>query len=445
MLIYLLIFLLLLIAYFAYNSMGKDIVSPAVLFDAPFVAACICAAVYANKWELNMSFDTFLVILSGCFLYTVICWLVHNSKRFRMKRRRLHQFELEKNQIYVSGFKIILVILLQLLSLYVVVNSMRQAVAKMGVSGSLSTVMYYFRNYHMFTEYDVNISSLASNLRTFSIAVSYIWIYIICNNLVCKKKCKNLILLLISVILGFANSVILGARGEAIQLVVAIVIIYCILRSKYNNWKIDINFKQILMIAIIAFALMFFFQATGDMLGRSTVVKYDVSAVDEVAKYLGAEIKNLDIYLENIDSWKKTFPGSYTFGSMLSWIAKWFDLDWKIQSTLPFQKINGISLGNVYTLFYSYINDFGFVGNIIMVCLMAFISQVTYELVPNFRRKTNINVGIIIYSYVGFLIVFSFFGERFFNYLINISMVKYIFVWIIMCIFVDKFRVKIRI
>lgn len=97
--------------------------------------------------------------------------------------------------------------------------------------------MYYFRSYSLFSEYSVGISGLAINLRIFSIAACYIWIYVFVNNRILKIKAKNEILLIISFGLGIANSVILGARGEALQLIFALVVIWFFIKRKNNNWK----------------------------------------------------------------------------------------------------------------------------------------------------------------------------------------------------------------
>lgn len=441
---YFLTFLLIIILFLAYVAMSKDITSPAVLFIAPFVAACLCASVYADKWQLNMCIDTFITIAFGCLEFFVVALIIHNTKKHSNKRRMLNRNEVKPMVISVSIIKIIPIIFIQALSLYVVIKSMRQTLSGYNISGSLRLIIYWFREYHMFSKYNVNISSLASNLRLFSIAVSYYWIYILCNNIIVKKQCRYWLWLVFGIILGFCNSVILGARGEAIQLIVAIFAIYCILKGKYNNWKPNIKFKQMFVIALSALVLMITFKSSGELLGRNAIVDYGVSAIDEVAKYLGAEIKNLDIYLNNRETWKQASFGNYTFGNIISWCSNLLGFEYENISYLPFQKVNGISLGNVYTLFYSYINDFGFLGNYILVGIMAILSQVFYENMSIRKSQKYINIGIIFYSYIAFLISFSFFGERFFSRLINISMIKYLLIWNFMLFYMDKFKLQIK-
>ena len=56
--IYILIFMLLLVLFIAYKTMGKDLMSPAFLYTAPFCIALLCGVVYADKWSLDLHFNT---------------------------------------------------------------------------------------------------------------------------------------------------------------------------------------------------------------------------------------------------------------------------------------------------------------------------------------------------------------------------------------------------
>ena len=373
--IFFLIPLLTIILFWGYISMDKDIASPPVLFVGPFLVANICAAAYGSRWNLDMHFNTFCVLFFGCLLFTMGCWVVHKmvAPKLRKKaRRQLIGTGETIVRIDVSMWKIFVIIAIQALSIYIVSRDMRAVVGRYGVSGNFTLIMYWFREYHIFSDKNVALSSLSSNIRLFSIAVSYVWIYIICNNFIGKYKNRKMIPMFLGIILGIVNCVILGARGEAIQLIVAVFVIFVFLQKKYHGWRSNIKFRQIILTGIILFVIMYGFKASGDMLGRNSVNNYHTSAIDEVAKYLGAEIKNLDIYLENpFNHTPDAIPGSQTFGNFLGWFSKLLRLNWKIGGELPFQKVNGISLGNVYTVFYAYIYDFGYFGLVSLALLMC--------------------------------------------------------------------------
>lgn len=92
--------------------MGKDLMSPAFLYTAPFCIALLCGAVYADKWSLELHFNTFVTILCGAFLFVLICTIVHFSygkwllKTSKKKDNRC-------TAINVESWKIVLTIIVQ--------------------------------------------------------------------------------------------------------------------------------------------------------------------------------------------------------------------------------------------------------------------------------------------------------------------------------------------
>lgn len=70
----------------------------------------------------------------------------------------------------------------------------------------------------------------------------------------------------------------------------------------------------------------------------------------------------------------------------------------------------GYRRGNVYSIFYPYINDFGFFGGLIVFCLVGFLSGVIYS----FRRTYY---GIFLYCYTMINVVLSPFSEYFLTYI----------------------------
>ena len=439
MLIYILLIFLLILLYIVYRSMGKDLISPAFLFTAPFCVAVLCAALYADKWSLSLSLNTFLVVFIGCLSYILTCILIHYSYG-KNKLKRARKVKNESVPIASKAWKIIVVILIQVISLLVVIRSMRSSLSRYGISGNLNVIMYYYRSYSMFSDYNVGISNLAINLRVFSIAVSYMWAYIIANNIAGKFKVRNFLLMLVSYILGIFNSVILGARGEAIQLIIAFVVFYMVFQRKYNNWKVNIKFKHIVLMLAIVAGILITFKASGDILGRNAVVANTTTAMDEVAKYLGAEIKNLDLFINEYKKSRQIW-GSQTFGVLLNWLDTKYSLGWNIQSMLSFRRVNGISMGNVYTTFGPFVYDFGYFGGaVVMPVICACIVQLLYEKILSGKWKT-FNYIIILNSYILFLETFSFFGERLFSSILNLSFYRYLISWWIAIMFIGGFKI----
>ena len=136
--------------------------------------------------------------------------------------------------------------------------------------------------------------------------------------------------------------------------------------------------------------------------------------------------------------------GEQTFSVLLTWIDAKYGMGWNIDSILAFRRVNGISLGNVYTLYAPLVYDFGYIGAMIMIMTMAVFSQCLYENVLVEKKGKIINGKIILNSYILFLLTFSFFGERIFSSILNFSFYKYILIWLFMMWFVTKVHFKIK-
>ena len=104
--------------------------------------------------------------------------------------------------------------------------------------------------------------------------------------------------------------------------------------------------------------------------------------------------------------------------------------DYKLD--LPFRNINGLNLGNVYTTFYPYIYDFGYIGEFLLVLIMAIISQVIYELTKNAKTNTHPLLSVLVYSNIINCLILSFFSNKFYENIISIEMIKKVIFWILL-------------
>jgi len=84
-----LMLLLLMVSYYVNN---KEVLAPSFLFIGSFCFSLVWAVSYANRWELNMQLNTFLVILMGSveflfFSYITRKFLKVFSRRHKKKDR----------------------------------------------------------------------------------------------------------------------------------------------------------------------------------------------------------------------------------------------------------------------------------------------------------------------------------------------------------------------
>ena len=88
--------------------------------------------------------------------------------------------------------------------------------------------------------------------------------------------------------------------------------------------------------------------------------------------------------------------------------------EWQYTFDLPFLESNGFNMGNVYTTFYSYLYDFGFIGVFVLIALMALIFRPIYEKAKS-SASSHADLWIIFSSYIAFQLIFSFFSNKFYE------------------------------
>ena len=147
-----------------------------------------------------------------------------------------------------------------------------------------------------------------------------------------------------------------------------------------------------------------------NLLGRNVSKK----PFEYVSIYCGAQVKNLDIFLQNKDSISKNnIWGSQTFIYLVKSYGEKIGFKgyepYKLD--LPFQKVGDNDLGNVYTTFYPYIYDFGYVGEFILVLIMSIISHLVYESIKIRKVDKNYNVLILSYGIIVSSLALSFFSN----------------------------------
>ena len=428
------VFLLLLISMLLNK---KDISSPSFIFTLSFCFSCIWATIYEKNWSLNLHKNTFFVIAGGITVFIITSQITHIVSRIRIAQKtkinnKLKEINIEKLKKYIF---IIIEIFTIAFTIYMILK-----LTGLGIS-SLSTAIYKFRYNNVFTENEtLKFPKILSLLRIFVLSLGYYFSYISINNYITNKKIDILDIILI--IGSIVSYILTGARTGAINMLLACLAIFIILLNKKNSFTNKINLKLIFKIMCIAIIILLLFQKIGASLGRN-VDSYN--SIDYLALYCGAEIKNLDTFLQEQNMNNSRIWNSQSFIYMVQWIGPKLGIEnTKYQLYLPFRRINGYGLGNVYTTFYPYIYDFGYKGMIILVMLMSLISQFFYEKAKKSYKKLYPNIYLLIYSYIFGSLVLSFFSNKFYEQNFNKQFVYMIIIWNFLNLFCCKIKIKIK-
>jgi oligosaccharide repeat unit polymerase len=182
------------------------------------------------------------------------------------------------------------------------------------------------------------------------------------------------------------------------------------------------------------------FQGLGSALGRTV----QADPLQYLAVYFCGGIRNLNEYVKISHSrpdvfGKMTFPYVNNFlGNRLHNSSLIYALD------LPYLSANGRNSGNIYTTFYAYIYDFGYLGVAIMPFIMGMISKILYKRAIKGAYKSNkkIKISIIVYGYVFYTLAFSFFSNKFYEGIFKITFVKMCLIWILVSYILNHINIK---
>ena len=82
-------------------------------------------------------------------------------------------------------------------------------------------------------------------------------------------------------------------------------------------------------------------------------------------------------------------------------------------------------MGNVYTTFYPFIYDFGFLGVLVLTVIMAVVCVWLYNKVNFVRISSNrISMYVVCYAYLVNDIVMSPFAARFYENVVNVGTIQ---------------------
>ena len=420
MLIFILIFIQVLLIISIYYYFNGNIFSPPFVFIFGFLIATCCASFFQNRWGIILHFNTFNVYLIGFLIFYIISVSIHLifrtiiNKNIEIKEISDKGFK----KIYIHNLVYVIFAIIHLVSILFLIYIVKSTGAMYGAGGDWSESIEKYRYIVAFTNNEVAKVGLIGNLMiTITKTFGFLWAYIFIYNIFSMKK-KISILALINLLLCIICDFLSGARTGMITIVIALVVDFYVLWCKKNKTTKKLPMKYIVKIAILFLLLIFSFQFLGGFIGRNIDVKFS----EYFAKYIGAPIKNLDIFMQESHKFPDIF-GQQTFAYLINWIGdKTNNSNLCYNLDLPYINLNGFNMGNVYTTFYMFIYDFGMWGVVYCTSVIAIISQIYFELV--LTKKKSKHFDIIIYSLIIPQLILSFFSNKFFETFATIYFIK---------------------
>ncbi|MGN0422697.1 MAG: O-antigen polymerase [Lachnospiraceae bacterium] len=431
---------LLIVFFYAYN---QEMASPVVAFLVPFSLATIDLIYNIDKWKVDLQWNTYVVIVGGTLAFLVACSFIKSFGESLRGHRGIvlwsspSRLESKVEPVFIPKLNYIFFAVLQGVTFLLCLNAVITIARRYGVSGSVSALIAGYKNLKTFTTDNISLGKLNNIFYDFCYASGYVWFYILAKNYVASKKIEKWAV--INLVLSIAIALEKGSRGGAVALICSGASMF-ILFWQQNSKKGKLSFKQIIGIIFFAALVVGTFQKTGELLGRVSTADFE----GYLAVYLSAPIRNLDYFLRQNITAPDIF-GKMTFVRMINYLGgKLNIMSWVYELDLPPLHANGFVTGNVYTTFYAYIYDFGYLGVPIMMFIMGVVSQMFYQKAKALNSSRHIiNIWVLLYADVFYLLAFSFFSNKFYEGIVAIQFFKYILYWLIIRCYLERVRFKI--
>ena len=415
-----------LFLFFTCFALSKNVlITPQFLFLVGFIMQVIYAFGYVNKYEININQKTFAVFILGAVIFVITSLLV-SKVRIKIKHSRIISSNLTIN---CENWKLVLFIIIQLAAIYVSIRNLRRV-----ASGSLMQQMYAYRaasfGYNsQYSNINTSLPLIVRTLRRLSFASGFVWGYLLVYSVVNKNK-ENRLLLIANLVLSMLCDMLLGGRKGSFQIAFAMAFMYYIMRGNSKNWRKQTRLKTLILGAFIGMIVLLTFSLTAQALGRQVTR----TNAEYLSTYLAAPIKNLDLYVTNGNSLNKKL-NYLTLPGLAGFLRDYLHIpNLNTEFRYPYNRINGYTLGNAYTIYYAFLFDHGVAGVIVYTFIMALIAQKMHMKALN-SNKNVLDISLIFYGFIIFGVFLAFFDNSFYINLVSIKFAEYYVFWLCFKIF----------
>ena len=383
-------------------ALTKDFLSPSCLVCESFILAFICAlfSSHAGGWEFNVHTDTVFVIILGLISFLLGSFLAKvkknnvNYREFRIERESIKPLEYSK---------VAMLVLLAIQCGIFVIFFFYWRRSNQQFSGLDWNAMMRMRR--LTASYgeglEIEIPGIINQGLKLAKANAYIALYYLTHNIAVycinkKEKPRGIAIFSLIIFINLLFSILQSARYDILLMTIGGITIWytfyqyysSILCEKSRNMR-----RAIAILAIIVFGMACLSSVLGTFVGRAT----SDTILSEAYNYFGRTIQAFDVYLSNNTASShqpETFFGIYKFLNQIGVI----DIpNFKIH--LEFAGLDGNSLGNTYTVFRPYFNDFGIIGVVILPFIEGWVMSILYRIIKRPKIK-ELNMVLIIYSMI---------------------------------------------
>lgn len=432
MILYILTLMIFICIVFYNTYLNREPLAPPVVFALSIFTACFASVFYEDFYCLDLGMDTFLTIFCGILAF--FCGYIIYGIYYKKNNRDMVLSIPRTIPITINNKGYFIILIINILTVVLTYNFLMNTSSIYG-GMSLSERIFSYRVSYMFNK-DLSPEELipwyTNVLHDISYAsilwMGYIWLVNI--NLLNKKIDGRFFLILG---LYFLSTLLSGGRANIVYVFLALGIIFYILKMQTVKWTYSFSMKQILKSMIVGFfGIVLFFLSTVAIGRGDRIVDFD-TFLDELylgaGVYIAAPIKLLDLFITEEYLSDNGMPvGFYTFNHIFHWLGLHLGIkDWYQTADFGFRSVNGVFLGNVYTTFKPYYQDFGLIGVVFLSCLMGIIFSYVYYRIKYIRKSSayiSQDTWTVIYAFLFYSIALAFFYNWFYEYFFDLWFLK---------------------
>lgn len=397
MVIYWLILALVVMFTINYFATEGDFWVPQNVFTLGLLVATLFCTYLIDYFGVNLAWATFSVIVFGVVAFSAGGGLAH------LLCRQVEDVPDYRNLCREYRPSAIITFLCILFSAITALFFIRNVISVAGTFTTLTDVTYVYRTQGydgtQLQPFYVNQMVKASK------AISYVYLFFFVNNAVYTTKLRENIIFLVPAAMLIAMSIFGASRAELVTMFIYIVTLVFFTHGRVYGFRCGASRKLVkwLIISVVAFLLVFSGMRT--LVGRMNTS----DPMTYISSYTGGSIELLDLYVrdDGLIPQADAFAEETFFGleSDLGLVDGAEHLEFRYAPT-------GVLAGNVYTCFRKYLHDFGFLGMLLIECLVGLLFTWWYLATKAHLVRSPSDHSLIYFAYFYVPVVKSFVQEE---------------------------------
>lgn len=416
--IYLLVVGLFLLAIISFIKGKFDLLNPSFIYNVCLAGCCTLTAMYTEIWNMPLHFNTAVIILVMSILFFIGGCLadltVLNVESNNCIKSTVHRGFFINFGIW--SFFIVLILCCLYLNYTEFITVAKQVTNATSLTQMLGPVT------NGLAHQDIHLSRWNSYRFRFVMGIAYLSILAIWIN-VETQQYKEIIKWSIFVLLYVPFLVLTGGRQYFMYLIMYSMISFFLVYRKHNRRSNNVQkvvCKEFAIIGVAIGAFLICFLGIGFVNGK---IGTNTSFLKVFVHYAGTNISAFDVYINEMIIPDNRYIGTTTLVPIYGFLnAHGINVPQFSQYITLFTAFGTVDT-NVYTAFYRYIHDFGFIGCALIMFLLGFFYTFFYRQVYSQGLKYWL---ILLYASIAYPIFLMGREERFFNEIFSTSKVSFI-------------------